>query len=444
MSLFSMPWGVHPDPKKDPTRQQSIRRTPLPDTVIIPLHQHTGVPCKALVKPKQEVTRGELIGDAEALITAPVHSSVAGVVKRIDSRPHQSGSHGQSVIIEPTEDQPMDLPPSVITLDEVLALPAAEICKKVRDAGIVGMGGAGFPAHVKLAPPPGKTVEIAILNGAECEPYLTADHRIMLENARDIIDGFRIIMRALGTDQGIIGIEDNKPDALKAMQNALKESSGKETISVRSLHTRYPQGAEKTLIHSLTKREVPAGGLPADAGVLVSNVATAAAIRNALLFNFPLVERVVTVSGGAVKNPANLLSLVGTPISMLLEECGWDPNSTARIVLGGPMMGLATSSVDVPVTKTTSGILALTEEEVSRPTPYPCIHCERCARACPMNLQPSNLSALCEHGRYEKAKAHGLLDCFECGTCAYGCPSKIPIVHWLRIGKAALRRTRAA
>ncbi len=444
MSFFAKSWGVHPDPAKDPTAGLAARRAPVPSALVIPLHQHTGVPCKPLVKPRQEVLRGEMIGDVEALITAPVHASVAGVIKRIDVRPHPSGTYGSSVILEPVSDPDLDLGAPKRSLDEALALPPEEICKEVRAAGIVGMGGAGFPAHVKLSPPPGKQVEIAILNGAECEPFLTADHRTMLERAADIIDGFRLIMRALGATTAFIGIEDNKPDAIEVMKKMAKERDAGNTITVRSLHTRYPQGAEKTLIHALTGREVPSGGLPADVGVLVSNVGTAAAIRDALVFGQPLIERVVTVSGGAVTKPANLLALVGTPIRDLLEECGWQADRTARVILGGPMMGVTTSNIDVPVTKTTSGVLALTADEVAKPTSYPCIHCERCARSCPMNLQPSKLAALCEYGHPEEAKDLGLLDCFECGSCAYGCPARIPIVHWIRVGKAMLRRVRAA
>lgn len=415
----------------------------MPETLVIPLHQHTGVPCTPLVKPKQEVVRGEKIGDVDALITAPVHASASGVVERVAPQPQATGAHAPAVLLKPDPDQSLQDGEPVRTLEEALDLPRQEIVAAVRAAGIVGMGGAGFPTHVKLSPPPGKTVEIAILNGAECEPYLTADHRIMLERTGNIIEGFRLIMQALDASEGIIGIEDNKPDAIAAMRGAV-QSEGLSDVRVIPLHTRYPQGAEKTLIRSVTGREVPSGGLPADVGVLVSNVGTAVAVRDALIYRKPLIERVVTISGGAISQPANLLVLVGTPIRLLLEACGWFPDRTARVILGGPMMGVAVPDIEIPVTKATSGILALTEDQVTVPREYPCIGCGRCLQACPMDLTASRLALLCRNNRAEEAKQNGLLDCFECGSCAYGCPAKIPLVHWMRVGKATLRRSRAA
>lgn len=444
MRLSITSWGVHPDPAKEPNARLETRRAPIPERLVIPLHQHTGVPCNPLVKPKQEVSRGEKMGDVDALITAPVHASASGMVERVAPQPQATGSYAPAVLLKPDPDQPLRDGEPVRTLDEALALPKQEIVAAVRAAGIVGMGGAGFPTHVKLSPPPGKTVEIAILNGAECEPYLTADHRIMLEQTSHIIEGFRLIMQALGATQGIIGIEDNKPDALVTLGEALESAGLSQAVRVASLHTRYPQGAEKTLIRSVTGREVPSGGLPADVGVLVSNVGTAVAVRDAVLFRKPLIERVVTVSGGAVSQPANLLALVGTPLRVLLGECGWDPDRTARLILGGPMMGVAVPDIEIPVTKTTSGILALTEDQVAVPEEYPCIGCGRCLLACPMSLIPSRLATLCRNNREQDAKENGLLDCFECGSCAYGCPAKIPLVHWMRVGKATLRRSRAA
>lgn len=437
-------WGVHPDPGKGATEGAAIRRAPVPDRLVIPLSQHTGVPCTPLVKPKQEVRRGECIGDAQALITAPVHASAPGVVEKIEPRPHGGGAFSPAVVLIPTSGFEPSIPDDTGSLEDALALPPDEIKARVRAAGIVGMGGAGFPTHVKLSPPPPKKVEICILNGAECEPFLTADHRLMLERAAEIVDGMRLIMRALGAGVGIIGIEDNKPDAASAMAAALDRSGLKGSVRVQVVHTRYPQGAEKTLIYTLTKREVPSGGLPADVGVLVSNVGTAAAVRDAVLKGMPSIERVVTVTGGAVKSPANLLALVGTPVRLLLEECGWMPEKTRRVVLGGPLMGTAIPDVDVPITKTTSGILALTESALAPAREYPCIRCGRCVQACPMHLVPSTLASLCRNGREVRAKAVGLLDCFECGSCAFGCPAKIPLVHWIRVGKASLRRTKAA
>lgn len=442
--LLHSSWGVHPDPAKGATQGVPTRRAPVPQTLIVPLHQHTGVPCKPLVKPKQEVHRGEMIGDVEALITAPVHASADGVVERIEPRPHPSGSFSSSVVIAVNPGFTPTIPPDKRTLEEALSLTPDELRSLVRRAGIVGMGGAGFPTHVKLAPPPPKKVEICILNGAECEPFLTADHRLMLERSREIVDGMRLIMRTLGAAVGLIGIEDNKPDAARAMAEAVRAAGVAETISVHVVPTRYPQGAEKTLIYTLTKREVPSGGLPADVGVLVSNVGTAVAVRDAVLKEFACVERVVTVAGGAVREPGNLVALVGTPLRVLLEACGWEPARTRRVILGGPLMGIAVPDVEIPVTKTTSGVLALTDAEVAPRPEYPCIRCGRCVRACPMHLVPAHLASLCRAGRELKAKDLGLLDCFECGSCAYGCPAKIPLVHWIRVGKATLRRTKAA
>ncbi len=437
-------WGVHPDPKKGATQGKPTRRARVPEKLVIPLSQHTGVPCTPLVKPKQQVSRGERIGDADALITAPVHASAPGTVEKIEPRPHPTGGYSPAVVLVPEPGFSPTEPQDIRTLDEALAMSPDEIRAAVRAGGLVGMGGAGFPTHVKLSPPPPKKVEICILNGAECEPYLTADHRLMLERPGDIVDGMRLIMRALGATVGMIGIEDNKPDAARAMADAVEKKGLSSTIGVHVVHTRYPQGAEKTLIRTLTHREVPSGGLPADVGVVVSNVGTAAAVRDAVVRGMPCIERVVTVAGGAVESPANLLALVGTPLRVLLEECGWRPEATRRVVLGGPLMGVAVPDVDIPVTKTTSGILALTEREVRSGREYPCIKCGRCVQACPMRLVPSTLAILCRLGKEAKAKEQGLLDCFECGSCAWGCPAKIPLVHWIRAGKATLRRLKAA
>ncbi|MCU0612841.1 MAG: electron transport complex subunit RsxC [Candidatus Eisenbacteria bacterium] len=442
MHLMHASWGIHPRPGKDTTAGLATRRAPIPERLVIPLSQHTGVPCKPLVKPKQEVVRGEMIGDVDALITAPVHASIAGTVEKIEPRPHSSGAFSPSVVLTP-RDSPLPAATAVRSIDVGLALPPDEIRSIARSAGIVGMGGAGFPTHVKLSPPPPKKVEVCVLNGAECEPFLTADHRIMLERSAEVLDGMRLIMHALGAASGIIGVEDNKLDAAHAMAAAV-ERAGERAIRVQIVHTRYPQGAEKTLIQTLTGREVPSGGLPADVGVLVSNVGTAAAVRDAVCDGTPLIERVVTVAGGAVGKPANLLALVGTPIRVLLDECGWMPGRTQRVILGGPLMGAAIHDLDIPVTKTTSGILALTNDELHASAEYPCIGCGRCVQACPMHLVPSTLAKLCKLGREAKAKDAGLLDCFECGSCAYGCPAKIPLVHWLRVGKASLRRNKAA
>jgi len=443
MHLSHGSWGVHPDPGKDTTARVVIRRAPIPDRLVIPLSQHIGVPCKPLVKAKQAVTQGELIGDADALITAPVHASAPGTVEEVGPQPHPGGTYLPSVVLIPSSDFAPGDWPDVRSLEESLALQPDQIRALVRAAGVVGMGGAGFPTHVKLSPP-SKCVEICILNGTECEPLLTADHRIMLERSAAVVDGMRLIMHTLQAREGIIGIEDNKPDAAQSMAKAVGSAGLGQAVRVQVVHTRYPQGAEKTLVHSLTGLEVPSGGLPADVGVLVSNVSTAVAVRDGVLKNRPLTERIVTVSGRGVKTPANLLTLVGTPVRTLLEECAWMPEKTQRIVLGGPLMGVAIPDVGIPVTKTTTGILALTADDLRPAREYPCIRCGRCVQVCPMHLVPSTLATLCKSGRETAAKETGLLDCFECGSCAYGCPAKIPLVHWIRVGKSALRRCKVA
>lgn len=300
------------------------------------------------------------------------------------------------------------------------------------EAGIVGLGGAAFPTHVKLSPPKEKKIDTVILNGAECEPYLTSDHRLMLERSKDILEGLKIIMKILGVSKGYIGIEQNKPDAITKMKEVAR---GETNIEVRDLKVKYPQGAEKQLIKAILDRDVPAGGLPMDVGVVVQNVGTAKAIYDACRYGRPLIERVVTVTGRGVNEPKNLRVRIGTQFSQLLDECGGFKDSTVKVIAGGPMMGIAQTNTEVPVIKGTSGILILTSKEAEKAEYLPCFRCGRCIEACPMKLQPSILSVLIEKGKYQEAKENNLLDCFECGSCAYVCPAKRPMVQFMKLAK---------
>jgi electron transport complex protein RnfC len=367
----------------------------------------------------------------EAFVSAPVHASVSGKVTAIGDFPVAIGRMVPSVVIEnDKEERWAELKES----PDYLGLSPEELKGKIKAAGIVGMGGAAFPTAVKLSPPKEKPVDTVILNGAECEPYLTADYRLMLERPSEIIEGLKILMKTLGVKKGFVGIENNKPDAVKKMQEA---AAAEDNIEVRALEVKYPQGAEKMLIKALTDREVPSkGGLPMDVGVVVQNVGTALAIYEAVRYGRPLVERVVTVTGEGITEPKNLMVRIGTMVSQLIEECGGLKEEKSKIVSGGPMMGFALSSLEIPVTKGTSGILVLPDEIAHVEDYKPCIRCGRCVDICPMGLMPSMLSVLSEAGFYEEAKEYNLFDCFECGCCTFVCPSKRPIVQFVRLAKS--------
>jgi len=424
--------GVHPHESKGLTEHKSIENAHLPRRVIIPLSQHIGAPAKVEVNIGDQVKRYQLIGSPAGFVSAPVHASISGKVIAISDFLHPSGRMIPSVVIESDgEDEPLPLEDN----PDYLNLPPDEIKALIRDAGIVGLGGAAFPTSVKLSPPKEKPVDTVILNGAECEPYLTADHRLMLERTEDVVNGMKIIMKALGVTKGFIGIERNKPDAIKIMKNV---TAGEGTIFVKELMVKYPQGAEKMLIKAITGREVPPkGGLPMDVGVVVQNVGTAVAIYEAVRYRKPLIERVVTVTGKGVREPKNLMVRIGMMISELIEDCGGIVDGAVKVIVGGPMMGFAQWSLDVPVVKGTSGVLVQTEEEFFPSEEYyACIRCGRCIDVCPMGLNPSMLSILSEKGHYEEAKEYNLFDCFECGSCAFICPSKRPIVQFIRLAKS--------
>lgn len=428
--------GVHPPGKKYLTNEKEIRNAVIPAVSIVPFSQHLGAPAECLVKVGDTVTEGMLIGKSTGFISGNIHSPVPGTVKEIKDIYLPNGMLSKAVSIElagefnrlGNEQKPKDWS----------ALSSEELTRVVADKGIVGLGGATFPANVKLSIPKGKKAEYFVVNGVECEPYLTADHRLMLERADKIIEGIKIVSRIVNPEKIAIGIEINKPDAIESIRTA----AGKAGISldVVPLKVKYPQGDEKQLLKAITGREVPSGALPLDIGCVVSNVGTVHAIFEAVVYDKPLIERVLTVTGGAIANPQNLKVRIGTPISSLIEECGGFKEVPEKVVVGGPMMGFAIYDLDTPVIKGTSGILALTSKEVHGRARTSCISCGRCIKACPMGLNPTTMFKFIDHGEYGEASALGLMDCKECGSCGFVCPAQIPLTQGFRLGKRMLRK----
>ncbi len=426
--------GVHP-PENKLSKDAPIRELPLPEVVSIPLSQHLGVPANPVVNKGDTVKTGQLIAKGEAFISANIHSSVSGVVQKIDEVVDTSGYRKKAIIIKVEGDQweeGIDLSSDLV---KEITLSAEEIVKKVNENGIVGMGGATFPSHVKLMVPQGKKAEYLIINGVECEPYLTSDHRLMLEKAEQMLVGIQIQMKALGVDKAIIGIENNKPDAIEHLRKLLPNYPG---IKVEPLKVKYPQGGEKQLIKALINREVPSGKLPIEVGCVVHNVGTSFAVYEAVQKNKPLVERVVTVTGKNLREPSNFLVRIGTPVASLIEAAGGLPEDTGKVVNGGPMMGKALSNLDAPVTKGTSGILIFSSKETPRKQVLNCIRCGRCASICPMGLEPYLLAVLSDKQRYEDCENERIMDCIECGSCLFICPSGRPLLDHIRNGKNAV------
>ncbi len=425
--------GVHPPENKDLTEKLAIERMPMPSEIAIQLGQHIGAPAAAVVKKGDEITPGQLLGEVKAGLGAPVHSSCKGKVKAIGNAGHPTKIMAPAILIEPDR----NAEPLKYEKRDWAMFEPDQILEMIKAAGIVGAGGAGFPAHAKLRPPAGMTITDLVINGAECEPYLTADHRLMLEHADEVIDGIRILMKVLGVKKTLVGIEDNKPDAIETMSTAAKSFP---EIEICPLKTKYPQGGEKQLIFALTGRRIASGALPASVGVVVQNVATAFAVYEAIALNKPMYERVLTVSGRGIKRPANLIVPVGTRISDIVEFLGGTTDDLKKVVMGGPMMGFATSDLSTPTTKTTSGILFLTEDEVDTREGGPCVRCGWCLDACPMGLEPKEIALYVEAGKGKETEQFGVKDCFECGSCAFVCPAKRPLVQLIRLAKQQIRK----
>ncbi len=437
MKVLTFSGGVHPSGKKELTCNQAVKIMPPPKMVVIPLLQHLGASCEPLVQKGDKVKKGQKIGEAQALITAPVHATISGTVADVQLYNHPLGSKGLAVIIE--SDGLDEWADDIKRDDNFFRLLPQEVRAKLRDKGLVGLGGTAFPTAVKLTPPADKDINTIIINGCECEPYLTCDHRLLLENSREIIEGLKIIMKLLDAGKGIIAIEDNKPDAIKLLSAAVKMEPNVEIAAVK---TKYPQGAEKQLIKALLDREVPAGKLPFEVGVVVDNVGTAVAIYEALRDNKPLIERIITVTGSGIKEPQNIKVRIGTLVSDIVDFCGGLQGDIAKVIMGGPMMGIAQYTLDIPVIKGTSGILVLTTQDAGVVQAGPCIRCAKCIGNCPMDLTPYLYGLYGRMQDHESMGKYDVADCIECGACAYGCPAKIPLVQYAKWSKMEIALAR--
>lgn len=439
MGFKTFPGGIHPPDSKSYSKHQEIISMPVPGKVIIPLSQHIGAPAKSIVSVGEEVLTGQIIAEAGGFVSIPMHASISGKITGIGNFPHPTGTiqtaieitgDGKDKWIELTDDE------------NFLSLSPSDMKNRIAAAGICGMGGAGFPTHVKLSPPADKPIDTVILNGVECEPYLTADYRLLLEESEKIIFGLKILMKVLGAGKGVIGIEENKPDAIKIMKDL---TSNEPDIQITELRLKYPQGAEKQLIYAALKRRVPnRGGLPLEVGVVVQNVATALAVYEAVRYRKPLIERVISVTGRIVKNPGNLRARIGTLFSELLDYCGGTTAEIGKVVAGGPMMGFALFTLDTPLTKGSSGLLLLDRKEAAKQEESTCLRCGRCVDVCPMNLVPSLIASSVRYGDYKLAERYGVMDCMKCGSCSYVCPSHIKLIQWIDIGKLKITELRTA
>jgi electron transport complex protein RnfC len=429
--------GVHPPELKELTEREPIRRLPFPDEVVLPLSQHTGKPAKPIVTVGDRVQRGDMVAQADGFVSSPVHASAAGTVAAIELWPHPSGAYQEAIRIAVA---PYDAQvPRKRIIPDWHGLSGEQIVDAVRRAGVVGLGGAAFPTHVKLVPPKDVTIDTIVINGCECEPYLTTDHRTMVEYPERVHLGTRLMMHTLGVDRAMIGVENNKPDAIARLQATIPDDL-RDRVTVHGLTVKYPQGAEKMLIKSLLDREVPSGKLPMHVGVVVHNVASVATIAEVFETGLPLVERIVTVTGPGVVRPSNLIVPVGTKTRDLIAACGGFTETAREIVFGGPMMGAAQASTDVPILKGTSGVIVLTDADVKPQQAYPCIRCGHCLDACPVFLNPQILGQLALYERYDEMNAHHLQDCMLCGCCGYTCPSNIPLTQLFALAKAQLRK----
>ena len=437
MKLLTFKRGIYPPHGKHFTENKKIENLMPKGNLIFPMSQHIGAPCEPLVKKGDRVLVGQKIGEAKGFVSSPVYSSVSGIIKDVAPMPHLSGSKILSIIVE--NDNLYEESPFTLNNEDYKNLSKENLLKIIQEAGIVGMGGATFPTHVKLSPPPDKKIDYIIVNAAECEPYLTCDHRLMLENAFEIVEGLKIILHMFPNVKGYIAIENNKLDAVDVMKKAVKNIPN---IEVAVLKTKYPQGAEKQLIYAVCEREVPSGKLPADVGCIVQNVGTVFEIYNAVIKGRPLIERIVTVTGEAVKEPKNLRVKLGTSFNELIDACGGFNEEPIKIISGGPLMGITISTLDLSVTKGTSGILCLTKKQAVLPEESSCIRCGRCIEACPMNLLPSMLDSLVKRRDYEAFEKCNGMDCIECGCCTVVCPAKRHLTQSCREGKRTITMNR--
>ena len=430
--------GIHPAENKL-SAASPIREAALPKQAVFSMFQHIGAPAKPIVKKGDEVKVGTLLAEAGGFVSAPIYSSVSGKVSKVDVALDASGTRRMAVYVDVEGDEweeSIDRSSTLVKLSNRPELDSKTIIEKVKNAGIVGMGGATFPCHVKLSPPPGSKAECVIINAVECEPYLTADHRLMLEHPEEILVGLQLIMKAVDVKKGYIGIENNKPDAIALMTEKAKDYEG---IEIVPLKVKYPQGGEKQLIDAVIGRQVPAPpAIPINVGAVVQNVGTAFAIYQAIMKNKPLIDRIITVTGKSLQQPSNLLARLGTPFQQLIDECGVLPEDTGKIIGGGPMMGKALLSLDIPMTKGSSGLLIMNEKETRRSMPQPCIRCAKCVNVCAMGLEPYLLSKMCAMEDWEGAEKNGIVSCIECGSCQYTCPSNRPLLDMVRVGKSTV------
>lgn len=430
--------GVHPPGFKEQTADLPVQRMPFVGRYVMPLNQHIGALSKEIVEIGQRVERGEMIAEPGAFVSTSLHSPVTGWVRAVANRRFPGGVFTRSIEIEtdPYATQRL-VPRSPAQWNDLT--PEAFV-SQVQSAGVVGMGGAAFPAHVKYSIPEGQQIDTLLVNGAECEPFLTNDHRLMVERPQALLRGIEILLHNLGAKQAVIGVELNKPDAIEALERHITPG---QPVRVAPLHVKYPQGAEKMLIKAIFGKEVPAGQLPRDLSMAVNNVGTIVAIADWFDTGMPLIERILTVSGPGIENPSNLIVPLGTPVREVLRYCGGLKKGAMELVMGGPMMGTPIASLDVPVLKGTSGLLAFTETQSFRPKEYSCIRCGRCLEACPHFLNPSRLARLSKARLFEEMRSYHVMDCVECGSCTYSCPSGIPIVQLIRTAKSQLRQPKA-
>ncbi len=444
-SKYSFPGGTHPPEKKHLTCESPIQAGPAASEVAVVLSQHIGAVCRPLVRKAQAIQAGQKIGDCDAFVSAPVHSPITGKVKEVALRSHAVLGRSLAIVLETLPHHPTKRPHFELEDDfNENNYSIEQICEAVREAGIVGMGGAGFPTRVKIEPNPRLPKHTLIINGCECEPYITCDYRIMLEWTNQIIAGIKLARKASGCTQVLIGIEDNKPQAIEAMDAALRASADNENIRVAPVKTKYPQGGERQLIRAILGKNVPTGGIPPMIGVVVLNVATAVAITEAVVSGLPLTHRVVTVTGEAIAKPGNYYVAIGTSVEDLLDFCGSVTQKSAKVVLGGPMMGIAIADLQTPITKTTNAITVLTKEQIGRAKfarrQTPCIRCGRCLQACPENLNPTKIAHAVKNNLLDVADSYYMSACIECGCCSYVCPANIELTGYIKTGKIFLAR----